>query len=92
MAAKKKIKTYEVYTVSCGVKNIILTTTDKKECEKTYSRLCYTGALPRIAIDGRQLTIAESYEFDNVVTGSKTRWGKYARRPEITRNIHRGEI
>ena len=39
--AKKKMKTYEVYTVSCGVKNIILTTTDKKECEKTYSRLCY---------------------------------------------------
>ena len=30
MAAKKKIKTYEVYTVSCGVKNMILTTTDKK--------------------------------------------------------------
>lgn len=91
MGRKKKLHTYEVYMIVQGTKSTILTTTDKKECEKTYSRLCYTGALPRIAIDGRQLTIAESYEFDNVVTGSKTRWGKYARRPEMTQKMHRGE-
>ena len=91
MGRKKKLHTYEVYIIVQGTKSTILTTTDKKECEKTYSRLCYTGALPRIAIDGRQLTIAESCEFNNAVTGSKTRWGKYARRPEMTRKMHRGE-
>ena len=91
MGRKKKLHTYEVYMIVQGTKSTILTTTDKREATRKYSTLCGGGALPRIAIDGRQLTIAESYEFNNVVTGSKTRWGKYARRPEMTRKMHRGD-
>ena len=83
MAAKKKLKTYEVYTVSCGVKNIILTTTDKREATRKYSTLCGGGALPRIAIDGKQLTIEEAYDLYSVQDAARHRVGKYVRKPEI---------
>lgn len=77
--AKKKIKTYEVYIVNCGYRHTYLTTTDKKRAVRVYSRLCYTGALPRISIDGVQLTIEEATRYNEPTIGS------HARRPETGR-------
>ena len=74
---KETLKTYEIYTITCGHKSLLYTTTSRKEAVNFYSKLCGGGALPRIAIDGKQLTIAEC-----IKAGS--RWGKYARRPEFT--------
>ena len=86
MGRKKKLHTYEVYIIVQGTKSTILTTTDKREATRKYSTLCGGGALPRIAIDGKQLTIAECIKFNNPTIASKagSRWGKYARRPEFT--------
>ena len=86
MGRKKKLHTYEVYMIVQGTKSTILTTTDKREATRKYSTLCGGGALPRIAIDGKQLTIAECIKFNDPTIASKagSRWGKYARRPEFT--------
>lgn len=86
MGRKKKLHTYEVYIIVQGTKSTILTTTDRREAVRKYSTLCGGGALPRISIDGKQLTIAECIKFNNPTIASKagSRWGKYARRPEFT--------
>ena len=86
MGRKKKLHTYEVYIIVQGTKSTILTTTDRREAVRKYSTLCSGGALPRISIDGKQLTIAECIKFNNPTIASKagSRWGKYARRPEFT--------
>ena len=86
MGRKKKLNTYEVYIIVQGTKSTILTTTDRREAVRKYSTLCGGGALPRISIDGKQLTIAECIKFNNPTIASKagSRWGKYARRPEFT--------
>ena len=83
---KETLKTYEIYTITCGHKSLLYTTTSRKEAVNFYSKLCGGGALPRIAIDGKQLTIAECIKFNNPTIASKagSRWGKYARRPEFT--------
>lgn len=81
--AKKKIKTYEVYIINCGHRHTYLTTTDKREATRKYSTLCGGGALPRISVDGKQLTIEEAYDLYSVQDAARHRVGKYVRKPEI---------
>ena len=57
MGRKKKLHTYEVYIIVQGTKSTILTTTDRREAVRKYSTLFGGGALPRISIYGKQLTI-----------------------------------
>ena len=83
MGRKKKLHTYEVYMIVQGTKSTILTTTDKREATRKYSTLCGGGALPRIAIDGKQLTIEEAYDLYSVQDAARYRVGKYVRKPEI---------
>lgn len=82
MGRKKKLNTYEVYIIVQGTKSTILTTTDKREATRKYSTLCGGGALPRIAIDGKQLTIEEAYDLYSVQDAARHRVGEYVRRPE----------
>lgn len=69
---------YEVFTISCGVKSPILTTNRREEAVECYSMLRYTGALPRISVNGRQLTIAEATKYDDPKIGVRCRRKKYA--------------
>lgn len=70
--------TYEVYTITCGVKNSQLITKKRDEAVECYSTLRYTGALPRISVNGRQLTIAEATKYDNPRLGAKARMKRNA--------------
>lgn len=83
MGRKKKLHTYEVYIIVQGTKSTILTTTERREAVRKYSTLCGGGALPRIAIDGKQLTIEEAYDLYSVQDAARHRVGKYVRKPEI---------
>lgn len=83
MGRKRKLHTYEVYIIVQGTKSTILTTTDKREATRKYSTLCGGGALPRIAIDGKQLTIEEAYDLYSVQDAARHRVGKYVCEPEI---------
>lgn len=55
-----KLKTYEVYVISCGVKSLILRTTKKKDAIQKYTVLVSSNQRPRVSIDGEQLTICEA--------------------------------
>lgn len=70
--------TYEVYTIACGVKSPSFTTHKREEAVECYSSLRYTGALPRISVNGRQLTIAEATKYDDPKVGARCRRKKYA--------------
>lgn len=70
--------TYEVYTITCGVKSPPFITHKKAEAVECYSSLRYTGALPRISVNGRQLTIAEATKYDNPRLGAKARMKRNA--------------
>ena len=83
MGRKIKLHTYEIYLIVSGAKSTILTTTDKREATRKYSTLCGGGALPRVAIDGKQLTIEEAYDLYSVQDAARHRVGKYVREPEI---------
>ena len=83
MGRKIKLHTYEIYLIVSGAKSTILTTTDKREATRKYSTLCGGGALPRVAIDGKPLTIEEAYDLYSVQDAARHRVGKYVREPEI---------
>lgn len=83
MGQKIKLHTYEIYLIVSGAKSTILTTTDRREAIRKYSTLCGGGALPRISIDGKQLTIEEAYNLYSVQDAARHRVGKYVRKPEI---------
>ena len=82
MGRKNKLHTYEIYLIVQGTKSTILTTTDKREATRKYSTLCGGGALPRISIDGKQLTIEEANDLYSVQDADRHRVGKYVRNPE----------
>lgn len=43
---KEALKTYEIYTITCGHKSLLHTTTSRKEAVNFYSKLCGGGRTP----------------------------------------------
>lgn len=80
--ASKTPCTYEVYSITCGERNQYLCTTNRREAMLLYAHLCEGGTLPRLAINGRQLTIEEAAKYNQKALGQRVR---LARRPETGR-------
>ncbi len=54
--SKKKLPTFEILDINCGVESLVLRTTDIKEAQKAYRR----SFNYRVRIDGQLLKIHEA--------------------------------
>lgn len=83
--AQRTLYTYEVYTVQSGERHQYLCTTSRKKALLLYVHLAEGGILPRLSIDGRQLTIDEAGKLAAKWLGHRS---KTIQRPERERTAH----